>query len=203
MPSGPFWPLKHIVVIMSHFNNLLLCCLCFSINWLIDWLINLQTSQHPTAFTDYCIYSIFKLIGFLFLAPIFCFILCYSFKLVFKCMLRFSWYHIIFKQDALDHWLTMSVWRVTGCQFVLQPSTCKRKMTWHTLCSTLLQLCNVGCVAITLSGLEPNVMVIFVLICCCSMNATSFLAFCIYWVFQKKRYPCFNFAITSVNVHRF
>jgi len=22
-------------------------------------------------------------------------------------------------------------------------------------------------------------------------------------VFQKKRYPCFNFAITSVNVHRF
>ena len=40
MPSGPFWPLKHIVVIISHFNNLLLCCLCFSINWLIDWLID-------------------------------------------------------------------------------------------------------------------------------------------------------------------
>ena len=46
MPSGPFWPLKHIVLIMSHVNNLLLCCLCFSINWLIDWYSGKTGSRH-------------------------------------------------------------------------------------------------------------------------------------------------------------
>jgi len=58
----------------------------------------------------------------------------------------------------------------------------------------------------TVSGVDSELKMILVLMSLPGCNATSCLIapyIYIYRVVQKKRYPSFNFAITSVNVHRF